>query len=395
MNKALSGVRVLDFSRVLAGPFCTMNLADLGAEVIKVEQPGHGDDSRIFGPFVGDQSGYFILFNRGKKGMTLDLKNEMAKQIIYDLVKTSDVVVENFKPGVMEKLGFSYEKLKEINPGIVYCSISGFGQESPYRTRPAYDLVAQSMSGMMSITGYKDGPPTRLGSSLGDISAGLYASFGIMVALFNKQNTGKGQMVDIAMMDSVFSFMESNVVRHTIGNTLPTRVGSRHPLSAPFDVFQCKDGLVVIAIASNPHFIKLTEMMGQPSLMEDIRFNTDSNRSDNADELKVIIEAFLSNHTVADAMAMMIDISLPCGPIQNIKEACEDTSILNREMLVDIEQPEVGTLRITGNPVKLSETPPDPKHPAPLLGQHTKEVLRDILHYSDTKIAECEAKKVF
>ena len=312
MNKVLSGIRVLDFSQVLAGPFCTMNLADFGAEVIKIEKPGSGDGSRIFGPFVADQSGYYILVNRGKKGITLDLKK--GKDIIYEMVKSCDIVVENFKPGVMEKLGYSYDKLKEINPRLIYCSISGFGQDSPMRDLPAYDIVAQGMSGMMSITGYPNDPPARVGSSLGDVSAGLYAVTGILLALYNREKTGKGQYVDIAMLDSVFAFIETNVVRHTIGGVHPTRVGARHPLSAPFDIYMCKDAYVIIAVASDHHFAKLCEMIGQPDLIKNPKFDSDPHRSENDVELKAILEKFLADYTVDEAMKMMQERSIPCGP---------------------------------------------------------------------------------
>lgn len=395
MNQPLKGLRVLDFSRILAGPFCAANLADLGAEVIKIEKPGSGDDSRFFGPFVKDQSGYYILLNRGKKGMTLDLKNPEAKEIIYNLVKQSDILVENFKPGIMKKLGFSYETLKAINPGLIYCSISGFGQDSPYASRAAYDLVAQGMSGMMSITGFPNSPPTRMGSSLGDVSAGLYGVLGILAALYHREKTGQGQYVDIAMMDSVFAFLETNVVRYTIGGVMPTRVGSRHPLSAPFDIYQCKDGLVIIAIANNPLFVKLCEMIGQPGLMDDPRFETDAKRSDNDVALKAIIEAYLKDYTVDQAVEEMLKRSIPCGPIQTVKEACEDPNILAREMLVEVEQPGVGRVSFTGSPIKLSETPTNPRQPAPILGQDTKAILHNMLGYSDAQIAQWEAEHVF
>ena len=393
MNKVLSGIRVLDFSQVLAGPFCTMNLADFGAEVIKIEKPGSGDGSRIFGPFVADQSGYYILVNRGKKGITLDLKK--GKDFIYEMVKSCDIVVENFKPGVMEKLGYSYDKLKEINPRLIYCSISGFGQDSPMRDLPAYDIVAQGMSGMMSITGYPNDPPARVGSSLGDVSAGLYAVTGILLALYNREKTGKGQYVDIAMLDSVFAFIETNVVRHTIGGVHPTRVGARHPLSAPFDIYMCKDAYVIIAVASDHHFAKLCEMIGQPDLIKNPKFDSDPHRSENDVELKAILEKFLADYTVDEAMKMMQERSIPCGPLCTVDEACQNPSILARDMLVEIDQPGAGKLKITGNPMKLSDTPPDPKHAAPLLGQDTKSVLKDDFGFSEEQISKWESEKIF
>ena len=322
MNKALSGIRVLDFTQVLAGPFCTMNLADFGAEVIKIEKPGTGDGSRTFGPFVNGQSGYYTMVNRGKKGVAIDLKK--GRDIIYEMVKNCDIVVENFKPGVMEKLGYSYEQLKKINPEIIYCSVSGFGQDSPMRDLPAYDIVAQGMSGMMSITGYPNTPPARVGSSLGDVSAGLYAVTGILLALYNRERTGQGQYVDIAMLDSVFAFIETNIVRHTIGGVHPTRVGARHPLSAPFDIYMCKDAHVIIAVASDHHFAKLCEIIGQPDLIKNPKFDSDPHRSENDVELKAILEKFFADYTVAEAMEMMQKESIPCGPLCTVDEACQN-----------------------------------------------------------------------
>ena len=392
VKKALEGVRVLDFTQVLAGPFCTMNLADFGAEVIKIEKPGVGDGSRIFGPFKNGQSGYYTLVNRGKKGIAIDLKK--GKDLIYDMVKSCDIVVENFKPGVMKKLGFSYEDLKQINPKIIYCSISGFGQDSPMRDLPAYDIVAQGMSGMMSITGYPDTPPARVGASLGDVSAGLYAVTGILLALYNRERTGEGQYVDVALLDSVFAFVETNVVRHTIGGIHPTRVGARHPLSAPFDIYMCKDTYVIIAVASDHHFAKLCELIGQPDLIKDPKFDSDPHRSANDVELKAILEKFFSNYTAAEAMKMMQDNSIPCGPLCTVDEACENPSILARKMLVEIDQPGMGKVKITGNPMKLSETPADPCHPAPAVGQDNETVLHDIFGYSDEQIAKWKEEKV-
>lgn len=393
MNKALEGIRVLDFTQVLAGPFCTMNLADFGAEVIKIERPGAGDGSRIFGPFKNGQSGYYTLVNRGKKGITLDLKK--GKDIIYDMVKSCDIVVENFKPGVMEKLGYSYEQLKAINPRIIYCSISGFGQVSPLRDLPSYDIVAQGMSGMMDLTGYPDALPARVGSSLGDVSAGLYAVTAILLALYNRERTGEGQQVDIALLDSVFAFIETNIVRHTIGGAHPTRVGARHPLSAPFDLYKCKDGMVIIAVASDPHFAKLCELIGQPDLCKDPKFDSDPHRSVNDVELKEILEAFFKDYTVDEAMDMMMQRGIPCGPLCSVDQACQNPSIREREMLVEIDQPGMGKIEVTGNPMKLYGTPADPKHPAPLLGQHTKEVLHDVFGYSDEQISAWEEQKLF
>ena len=263
------------------------------------------------------------------------------------------------------------------------------------RDLPAYDIVAQGMSGMMSITGYPNDPPARVGSSLGDVSAGLYAVTGILLALYNREKTGKGQYVDIAMLDSVFAFIETNVVRHTIGGVHPTRVGARHPLSAPFDIYMCKDAYVIIAVASDHHFAKLCEMIGQPDLIKNPKFDSDPHRSENDVELKAILEKFLADYTVDEAMKMMQERSIPCGPLCTVDEACQNPSILARDMLVEIDQPGAGKLKITGNPMKLSDTPPDPKHAAPLLGQDTKSVLKDDFGFSEEQISKWESEKIF
>lgn len=394
MKNILEGVRVIDFSRVLAGPFCTMNLADFGAEVIKIERPGLGDDSRIFGPFINDESSYFIFVNRGKKSMTLDLKNPQSIEILKDLIRMSDVVVENFKPGVMKKLGLDYETLKTVNPEIIYCSISGFGQHSPYSGRPAYDIVAQAMGGIMSITGYPDNPPARVGCSLGDISAGLYAAFGIVSALFHRQSTGQGQHIDIAMLDSVFSFLESNIMRYTVGGEVPGRIGSRHPISAPFDSFSAKDGMVIIAIASDGHFKLLCDLMEMPDLMKDPLFHSDPRRVENQEGLKEIIETWLSAFTVEEATEKLQRGGIPCSEILDIGQVCQSEHIRMREMVVEIDHAIAGRVKIPGNPVKMSETPPQVVGSAPLLGEHTDDILKRYLHYDEGAIARLKSEAI-
>lgn len=380
MKGALEGVKVIDFSRVLAGPFCTMNLADFGAEVIKIERPVLGDDSRFFGPFVNDESSYYIYVNRGKKSVTLDLKDPNSIAILKEMVKEADVVVENFKPGVMKKLGLDYKALKEVNPEIIYCSISGFGQDSPYSERPAYDIVAQAMGGIMSITGYADGQPARVGCSLGDISAGLYAALGITTALYHRMRTGEGQFIDIAMMDSVFSFLESNVMRHTVQGITPSRLGGRHPISAPFDIFQASDGLVIIAIASDSLFDVFCEMTGHPGWKDEMRFSSDRNRAENQQALKELIEAWLEDYTVEEAIALMSKVNIPCSEIFDIERICKDPYIKARDMLVSVNHPIAGEVLIPGNPVKFSVTPPQISIGGPLLGEHNDEFLGEMIN---------------
>jgi CoA:oxalate CoA-transferase len=375
VQKSLEGIKVLDFSRVLAGPYCTMLMADMGAEVIKIERPGSGDDTRGFGPYQNGESAYFALLNRGKKSITLDLKSVEDIEIIKSLVKESDVVVENFRPGVMKKLGLDYETLKGINPKLIYTSISGFGQYGPYSQRPAYDLVAQAMGGMTSITGHPDNPPTRTGSSLGDMSAALYAAYGTMVALFHRERTGEGQYLDIAMMDSIFSMLETNVLRYTVDNIVPTRIGSRHPISTPFDIYVAKDGYIVIAVANNPLFEKLCNVIGKPELLNDPKFVTDSLRTENEKQLKDILETWLKDYSVDEAEMLIGSAGVPCSRINSIKDVIEDEHTKVREMLVEIDHPIAGQMKLAGNPVKLSLTPPKIEESSPMLGEHNDEII--------------------
>ncbi|MBY0224041.1 MULTISPECIES: CaiB/BaiF CoA transferase family protein [Sporosarcina] len=370
MKQPLEGIKVLDFSRVLAGPYCTMLLADMGAEVIKIERPESGDDTRHFGPFQNGESGYFMFLNRGKKSIEMNLKDPSDRESLMRLIKEADVIVENFRPGVMKSLGLDYESLKEVNKGLVYCSISGFGQYGPLTKRPAYDLVAQAMGGIASITGHPDNPPTRSGASIGDMSAALYAAYGVMVALFHRERTGIGQAIDVAMVDTIFSLLEHNVMRYTSEGVVPERIGSRHPISAPFDVYESKEGSIVIATANDPLFVKLCKVMNTEHLLDDERFKTDILRGENEAELKVFIEEWLSNYTADEAVELISEAGVPCSTILNIAEISESDHIKEREMLLEVEHPVAGKTRIPGNPVKLSATPVKVTSPSPALGEH-------------------------
>jgi CoA:oxalate CoA-transferase len=280
-DRLLDGVRVLDLSRVMSGPFCTAMLADLGAEVIKIEMPGGGDDSRHFGPFQDGESAYFMLLNRGKKSMTLDLKSERGREILMAMVKSSDVVIENFRPGVAKRLGLDYESLSQLHPGLIYASISGFGQEGPLADRPAYDLIVQAMSGLMNVTGQRDGPPTAVGESVIDVCTGMFAAWGISTALYDRERTGKGRNLDIAMMDSMFSMMLTVLSMQLYTDRPPTRVGSRHPVTYPVDVFETTDGHIVMVVTTDRGFAALCKAIGQPALSEDERFRTNADRNAN------------------------------------------------------------------------------------------------------------------
>lgn len=394
MEKPLEGIRVLDLTRVLAGPFCTMQLADMGAEVIKIERPGTGDDSRYFGPWKNGESSYYILVNRGKKDITLNFREPRALELFYDMARQADVVVENFRPGVTRKLGLDYETLKKLNPRLIYASISGCGQYGPYSARPGYDIVAQAMGGLMSITGYPDAPPARAGSSIADISAGLYGATAIAATLCRRERTGEGDYIDVSLLDSVFSFCETNIVRYTIGGVIPQRVGSRHPLSAPFDIYRARDGYVVIAVANEVLMERLFQLMGRPELHRDPRFETDAKRSVHDKELKAILEDWLQAYTVEEAVKLLLDQSIPASPVLSIPEICGDPQIAARHMLVEVEQPQAGRVKITGTPMKFASSPDDDFSPAPQMGQDNYEVLGRLCHCSRAAVDEMLAKGI-
>ena len=367
MNAPLSGIRVLDLSRVLAGPFCSMILADLGAEVIKVESPW-GDDSRQFGPFVDGTSAYYRLFNRSKMGITLDFKNDDDKEVLRDLVRRADVVVENFRPGVLEKLGLAPKDLLEINPRLVVTSISGFGQTGSLAKEPAYDLVAQAMSGLMSITGWPNSKPTRVGISLGDLIPGLYAAIGTVSALYQRESTGTGQHLDLAMYDSLISVMESVGMRALYDDTPPTRIGNDHGLSAPFSTYATKDGDVVIAITTNRLFERLANALGIPEMATDHRFAEPVARSENRVALRELIEEALSTKTRAETIALFEEHGVPTARVYDLDEALRSPFAEERGVIAE----ETDGFRTLASPLKLAgmEAP----KPAPELGQHNDRI---------------------
>ena len=386
MDKPLEGIRVLDLGHVLAMPTCTMQLADLGAEVIKIERSGKGDDSRNFGPFKNKESAYFISINRNKKSITLDLKKEKGKKIFKDLVKISDVVAENYRPNTMQKLGLGYEDLKKINPKIIYASISGFGHKSVYQERPGYDIIAQATGGIMGITGQADGPPTRVGSSIGDIFSGTYATIGILAALRVRDKSGLGQEVDISMMDAVLSVLENAVVRYTVTGEIPKRIGSGHPSIAPFDVFETKDGWVVIAIGNDSLWEKFCKVIDKVELLKDSHFSTNPKRSENYRELKPIIAEWSREKTVEEILNILIKAGVPVGEVNTIDKIVDDPNIKLREMIVEVKHPQAGKVKITNTPIKLSLTPGKVEKASPLLGQHTEEILNELLGFSKEEI---------
>ncbi|MEN3975587.1 CoA transferase [Emcibacter sp. SYSU 3D8] len=350
----LAGLLVLDLTRVLAGPYCTMVLADLGARVIKVETPGTGDDSRHIGPFIEEKSAYFMSLNRGKESIALDLKAEDDRAIFEDLLARADILVENYRPGVMEKLGYGWDLLHERFPALIYAAASGFGHSGPYRTRPAYDMVVQGMGGIMSITGHPGGPPTRVGSSVGDITAGLFATIGINAALYHRASTGQGMKIDVAMLDCQIAILENAIARYAATGEAPGPLGARHPSITPFAAYQAQDGWIIIAAGNNGLFEKLCGVLGRPELLADPDFASNDMRTQNVDRLAHEMEFTLRHQPVAHWMDLLEQAGVPCGPINNVEQALNDPHVRARNMVVTVDDPVTGPLEIAGNPIKLS-----------------------------------------
>ena len=354
MDGPLSDITVVDLTRVLAGPYATMVLCDLGAEIIKVERPGVGDDARGFGPFLGDRSVYFESLNRGKSAVALDLSVPADRARFEGLLDRADVLVENFRPGAMERMGYGWEALHARWPRLVYAAVSGFGHTGPYSERPAYDVVVQAMGGLMSLTGHPGGPPTRVGTSVGDITAGLFAAVGILAALHEREQTGRGQMVDIAMLDCQVAILENAIARYSATRLVPGPLGSRHPSITPFAAYRAADRPLVIAAGNDRLFSTLCETLGRPDLVYDPRFATNEARTDHADELGTELEAALSTRPAAAWLARLEGAGIPCGPINDIAEVLADPGVRARNMVVEVGLPDGSTLEMSGNPVKLS-----------------------------------------
>jgi CoA:oxalate CoA-transferase len=375
----LSGVFVVDLTRVLAGPYCTMVLADLGARVIKVEAPGRGDDARAIGPFIGDQSAYFMSLNRGKESIALDLKNAEDRDIFERLLERADVLVENFRPGAMQRLGYGWDELHARFPRLIAAGTSGFGQTGPYAQRPAYDVVAQAMGGLMSITGHPGGAPTRVGTSIGDITAGLFTAIGIQAALVERQRSNTGQRVDVSLLDSQVAILENAIARYSVTGEIPRPIGSRHPSIAPFDTFATQDGLVVIAAGNDELFAKLCEAIGIPEWTEDERFRTNERRNQNADALKDLIEAALASRTTSEWLEVLQRAGLPCGPLNDIAQLIEDPQVVFRNMVVSTDDDAGGRLQMAGNPIKLSaHDDPTTRRAAPALDGDRQQILAEL-----------------
>ena len=393
-TKPLTGVRVLDMTHAYSGPFCTMHLADQGAEVIKLEVPGKGDQSRGWAPFKNGASGYYAYINRNKFGLTLNLKTEEGKAIFKKLIKEVDVVCENFRVGTMEKLGLGYDVLKEINPSLIYASISGFGLEGPEAERPSYDLIAQAMGGLMSMTGEK-GHIYKVGSSIADNYSGTYLSLAIVMALFQRERTGMGRRVDVSMVDTIFSILEMGAMYYTLNGNIVEPVGNRTLSVTPCDIFEAADGQFVLVCGTQRFWRSLCSVMGQPELADDPRFADNKLRCEHPDELKTTIESWSRQHRLDELEELIVGAEIPFGRIADTKGACENPVIKRRHMLWEIDDPAMGgTISMPGTPNKIHGCEDRPLRPAPALGQHTDDILKEIVHLTEEEIARLHEEGV-
>lgn len=386
----LTGIRILDLTRVLSGPYTAMMLADLGADVIKLEQPKIGDDSRHFGPFMNEESAYFMSVNRNKKSITLNLKAEKGKQIFKTLSSQVDVILENFRPGTMEKLGLDYQTILAVNPKIIYASISGFGQTGPYSRRAAYDGIVQAMGGIMGITGEKGGKPVKIGSSIGDIIAGMFCATGILAAYIHLKETGKGQYIDVAMLDSQVAILENAIARYTVSGKIPKPTGNTHTSIFPFETFPTATEDIMIAAGNNVLWGKLCEAIGRPELIKDERFCSNPQRGYNHDEMFALLSEQLKEKPAVQWVAILDDVGVPCSLINTIDKVLENEQVRARDMVVEVDHPTAGKNIIAGLPIKMSESPGSIYKAAPSLGEENRTVYREMVGIDERELAGLE-----
>jgi crotonobetainyl-CoA:carnitine CoA-transferase CaiB-like acyl-CoA transferase len=390
----LAGVRVIDLTRVLAGPFCAMALGDMGAEVIKIEEPGKGDDTRGWPPFAGGEATYFLSVNRSKKSLTLNLKAPEGQEILGKLIARSDVVLENFRPGTMDRLGFGYEALRAANPRLVYCAISGFGESGPEASRAGYDLIVQGESGVMDLTGFADGPPVKVGTSIADLVAGMAAAQGIALALLARERTGRGQRVEIGMLDVMASLLTYQAGLYWNAGGRPTRRGNQHPSIVPYEVFRAQDAYLTVGVANDSLWERFCGAIGQPDLARDPRFDTVANRVAHREQLVALLNDALGTRPADAWLAALERAGVPAGRIRTVAEVCESPHLRARGMAVTLDHPKAGAVTAMGVPIRLHDTPGAATAPPPLLGQHTEEILTGLLRLPRSRVDALRAAGV-
>ena len=393
--KALEGIRVLDLTRALAGPFCTLMLGDNGADVIKVEIPGTGDDTRKWGPpFIGEESAYYLSINRNKRSLTLNLQDAQAKEVFMKLAKDTDVVVENFTPGVMGRFGLDYDAVKAVNPKVVYCSISGFGQDGPYRNRPAYDQIMQGVGGLMSITGEPDGEPQKIGIAVTDIGAGMWSAFAIMAALHHREKSGEGQYIDISMLDAQVAWLTYQAAFFFANGEAPKRMGAAHPTLVPYQAFMCNDGKYInVAVGSERIWERFCKGMGREDLRDHPDYATNSVRVNNRGAIVSMLQEIFLTRPVTEWVEDLQAANVPCGPINDLADVFADPQVLARNMYLEMPHPTLGSIKQTGLPIKFSLTPGGLDRHPPLLGEHNQEILQS-LGYSDADVQSLKDQSV-